>query len=80
MDDAQAKPLSVQRNVILGLLLALAAAAWAVLVWQRCGRRYGYDDGIVNHGSPRAAVFGDLGDHDGGNDVSDRRTHDPHLP
>ena len=35
MDDAQAKPLSVQRNVILGLLLALAAGAWAVLVWQR---------------------------------------------
>src|SRR5262249_52707769 len=35
MDDAQANPLSVQRNVILGLLLALAAAAWAVLVWQR---------------------------------------------
>jgi len=34
MDNAQANPLSVQRNVILGLLLALAAAAWAVLVWQ----------------------------------------------
>ena len=34
MNDAQANPLSVQRNVILGLLLALAAAAWAVLVWQ----------------------------------------------
>jgi len=34
MDDAQADPLSVQRNVILGLLLALAAAAWAMLVWQ----------------------------------------------
>ena len=37
MDDAQAKPLSVQRNVILGLLLALAAGAWAVLVWQSAG-------------------------------------------
>ena len=34
MDDAQANPLSVQRNVVLGLLLALAAGAWAVLVWQ----------------------------------------------
>ena len=33
MDDAQANALSVQRNVILGLLLALAAAAWAD-VWQ----------------------------------------------
>src|SRR5262249_2078389 len=35
MDDAQANPLSVQRNVILGLLLALAAGAWVFLVWQR---------------------------------------------
>jgi predicted metal-binding membrane protein len=34
MDDVQANPLSVQRNVILGLLLALAAAAWAALLWQ----------------------------------------------
>jgi predicted metal-binding membrane protein len=34
LDDAHANPLWVQRNVILGLLLALAAAAWAVLIWQ----------------------------------------------
>jgi predicted metal-binding membrane protein len=34
MDHVQANPLSVQRNVILGLLLALAAGAWAVLLWQ----------------------------------------------
>src|SRR4051812_32313495 len=34
MDRAQADPISFQRNVILGLLLALAAAAWVVLVWQ----------------------------------------------
>jgi len=33
MDAAHANP-SVQRNLILGLLLALAAGAWAVLVWQ----------------------------------------------
>ena len=37
MDDAPANQLSVQRNVILGLLLALAAGAWAVLVWQSAG-------------------------------------------
>ena len=37
MDDVQANPLSVQRNVILGLLLILAAVAWAVLVWQSAG-------------------------------------------
>src|SRR5262249_27647164 len=29
-----ANPLSVQRNVILGLLLTLAAGAWAILLWQ----------------------------------------------
>lgn len=34
MDRAQADPISFQRNVILGLLLALAAAAWAELIWQ----------------------------------------------
>ncbi len=34
MGDAWASPLSVQRNIILGLLVAMAAASWAVLVWQ----------------------------------------------
>ena len=34
MDHARADPLLVHRNVILGLLLVLAAAAWALLVWQ----------------------------------------------
>ena len=37
MNSAQADPISFQRNVILGLLLALAAAAWAALVWQGTG-------------------------------------------
>ena len=37
MDRAQADPISFQRNVILGLLLALAAASWTVLVWQGAG-------------------------------------------
>ena len=35
LDKAQLGPLRVQHNVILVLLLALAAASWAVLVWQR---------------------------------------------
>ena len=34
MDRTQSGPIAFQRNVILGLLLALAAAAWAALVWQ----------------------------------------------
>jgi predicted metal-binding membrane protein len=33
MDKAQSDLLSRQRSVIFGLLLALAAAAWAILVW-----------------------------------------------
>ncbi len=34
MSQSNADLLAVQRNIILGLLLALAAAAWALLVWQ----------------------------------------------
>ena len=41
MNRAQTDPISFQRNVILGLLLALAAAAWAVLVWQGKGADMG---------------------------------------
>jgi predicted metal-binding membrane protein/nitrogen-specific signal transduction histidine kinase len=37
LDEAHANSLSVQRNVILGLLLTLATVAWAVLVWQSTG-------------------------------------------
>src|SRR6476660_988962 len=37
MDRAQVDPISFQRNVILGLLLALSAAAWAELVWHGTG-------------------------------------------
>src|SRR5438132_3974478 len=31
---AQSYPLQKERNLILGVLLALAAAAWGVLIWQ----------------------------------------------
>jgi predicted metal-binding membrane protein len=34
MDRARTDPISLHRNAILGLLLALAATAWAMLVWQ----------------------------------------------
>ncbi len=37
MERAQTDRLLLQRNVILGLLLALAAAAWALLAWQGAG-------------------------------------------
>ncbi|MGB9383604.1 MAG: hypothetical protein WCB50_02260, partial [Pseudolabrys sp.] len=35
LDKAQPDPLRLEHNVILVLLLAFAAAAWAVLVWQQ---------------------------------------------
>ncbi|MGA7406939.1 MAG: hypothetical protein WBW67_19420, partial [Pseudolabrys sp.] len=35
LDKAQPGPLRLEHNVILVLLLAFAAAAWAVLVWQQ---------------------------------------------
>ena len=41
MNRAQTDPISLQRNVILGLLLSLAAAAWAMLVWQGTGADMG---------------------------------------
>jgi predicted metal-binding membrane protein len=34
MQQARSDPLSVQRNLVLGLLLVLAALAWALLAWQ----------------------------------------------
>ncbi|HVC31442.1 MAG TPA: DUF2182 domain-containing protein [Steroidobacteraceae bacterium] len=37
MDRAWMDPLRFQRNLILGLLLAFAVAAWAVLVWKSAG-------------------------------------------
>jgi predicted metal-binding membrane protein len=35
MSDAGTRSLLLQRNVILGLLLGVAAASWALLIWQR---------------------------------------------
>ncbi|MGH7073044.1 MAG: DUF2182 domain-containing protein [Stellaceae bacterium] len=37
MNDAASDPLPLQRNIILGLLLVLAAGAWASLLWQGAG-------------------------------------------
>src|SRR3954469_9658317 len=37
MERPQTSQLLVQANVILGLLLTLAAAAWVLLVWQGAG-------------------------------------------
>jgi predicted metal-binding membrane protein len=56
MDHTRADPLSVQRNVILGVLLALAAAAWSLLVWQGDGSDMGMAMASPTMGM-RAAVF-----------------------
>lgn len=37
MDRARIDPILFHRNIILSLLLILAAAAWAVLIWQSAG-------------------------------------------
>jgi predicted metal-binding membrane protein len=37
MERARSDPLAFQHNVILGLLLGLAAAAWVLLAWQGAG-------------------------------------------
>jgi predicted metal-binding membrane protein len=55
MDKARPDLLSHQRSVILGLLLALAAAAWAVLVWQHADATMDMT-ASVNIG-PRAPLF-----------------------
>lgn len=41
MNRTRTDPLSFQRNAILGLLLILAAAAWALLIWQGAGTDMG---------------------------------------
>src|SRR5262249_13746228 len=56
MDKAQPDLLSRQRSVILGLLLALAAAAWAVLVWQHADSNRDMKRGWLIFG-PRAPLF-----------------------
>ena len=71
LDKAQLGPLRLQHNIILVLLLALAAAAWAVLVWQ---------PGDATSRPVGPAIPCVLGHHDGGNDVSDRRAHGPRFP
>jgi predicted metal-binding membrane protein len=45
--NARADPLLVQRNTILGLLLTLAVASWALLFWQAAG-----DDGGMAMAAP----------------------------
>jgi predicted metal-binding membrane protein len=37
MSDSATRSLQLQRNVILGLLLAVAAASWGLLIWQQSG-------------------------------------------
>ena len=41
MDPSRADPLANSRNVILGLLLALAAASWVLLIWQQADAHMG---------------------------------------
>jgi predicted metal-binding membrane protein len=56
MDKAQPDLLSGQRSVILGLLLALAAAAWVALVWTHAYRNMDMTTASVTLG-PRMPLF-----------------------
>jgi predicted metal-binding membrane protein len=56
MDKARPDLLSLQRSVILGLLLALAAAAWAVLVWTHADSNMDMTTASLAFG-PRAPLF-----------------------
>jgi predicted metal-binding membrane protein len=56
MDGAQPYLLSLQRSVILGLLLALAAAAWAILVWMHADSNMYMTTAWLTFG-PRAPLF-----------------------
>src|SRR5262249_46792287 len=56
MDNAQPDLLSLQRSVILGLLLALAAAAWAVRAWPHADSEMDMKTASVTIG-PRASLF-----------------------
>ena len=49
-------PFRLQRNVVLGLLLAVTAAAWAVLVWQHADATMDMTTASVTIG-PRALLF-----------------------
>ncbi|WP_051133899.1 DUF2182 domain-containing protein [Methylocystis sp. ATCC 49242] len=48
MEEARIDPILAQRNVILGLLIALCAGAWAWLAWQGAGMHH-------HPGSPMAS-------------------------
>jgi predicted metal-binding membrane protein len=56
MDKIRPELYSLQRSVILGLLLALAAAAWAVLVWHQPGSNMDMTTASVTIG-PRVPLF-----------------------
>ena len=54
--DAKPDPSSGQRNIVFFLLLALAAAAWIVLIWQQHGEM-SMDMGSSTNPSLRAILF-----------------------
>ncbi len=56
MDKTRPELYSLQRSVILGLLLALAATAWAVLVWQHADSNMDMTTASVTIG-PRVPLF-----------------------
>ena len=56
MARAETDRLAVQRNIVLGLLLGLAVASWALLVWQSAGAGSGMEMASPTMGM-RAPLF-----------------------
>jgi predicted metal-binding membrane protein len=79
MGKARIDPVAAQRNLILGLLMALSVVAWALLIWQGAGHNGGMHLASPTMGIACAAFRRDLDGHDGGHDVPDRRPHDSRV-
>ena len=80
MDRAQTDPLPTATQPHPGPAPGAGAGRLGAARVAERRRGHGYGDGLADDGHARAAVPGDLGGHDGGDDVPDRRPHDPHLP
>lgn len=58
VEKTRTDPISGQRNAILGVLVALCAAAWAMIAWQGAGAHLRHDLGATPSGAGmRAAWF-----------------------
>ena len=77
LDKAQLGPLRLQH---IGFAFGARGSGVGSACLAARRRHHEYDNGLASHGPACTAVLCVLGRHDGGNDVSDRRAHDPRFP